>query len=164
MQLAFYKANTGKAYQKLIAWITRPGPYCHVEVVFNGWREEWLYTNAMNVQKHDPKPPAKLCFSASEQDKGTRFKEINLTDGHWDVVDVRCSQMSALAFCVPLVGTPSDFWGLRGFLVHKDLGNRKKLWCSEVAAKVLKDQGVLPNGFDTQCSPNELARAVGLLR
>lgn len=77
MKLAFYK-DKGDMFDTLVRWWTRPkffkfwesARYSHVEVVFSDG----------------------LCFSASPRDKGVRFKSIDLTDGKWDVLELKVPQ------------------------------------------------------------------------
>lgn len=167
MQLAFYKAfPAGKLYQKGIAWWTGRGPYCHTEIVFPEW-DRRFYSN-MDIREYDA--GGTLCFSSAENDGGTRFKILDLNAQQWDLIDVPLDYDKALAWCIAHQHIQYDFWGLRGFVFHKDEGDTKKLWCSETAARCGQDQQKLlawPGSgkiLDPEISPNDLARAVGLLK
>ena len=156
VKLAFYKAfPSGRPYQKVIAYWTGRGPYCHTEIVFENWNGRF-YSN-MDVREHDV--GGTLCFSSAENDGGTRFKILDLNPQQWDLVDVPIEYDKALAWCIAHQHIKYDFWGLRGFVFGRDDANPNDLWCSETAIKCCEDQGYLA-GFPTNISPNALAELV----
>jgi len=155
MKLAFYRSDKGgHLYQRFIAWITRPGPYCHVEIVFDDIDMAVVAKLGTPVTQHDPN--GTLAFSSSEQDGGTRFKIIDFTDGKWDLVKVPVEPMMAFCWCSEKLGMKYDFWGLRGFIGTKDITNPKKLWCSQTGLMCLQHCGYMVD-YDSDISPNELA-------
>lgn len=162
MKIAFYRAI--RPYQRLIAFITRPGQYCHCELVFDRFTGKLPITMGgvvIPVLEHDP--GGSLCFSSSEQDGGTRFKTIDLTDGKWDVVDVPIKSLAAFKWAVAHLNVQYDWAGLRGFVFPWDKADPKDLFCSECAVECMQDQGFYADLVAGKTSPNALARAVGLL-
>ena len=182
MRLAFYKTEHGRLYQKAIAWWTRPGPYCHVEVVFDGW--DHVYYSNMDIQQHDA--GGSLCFSSSEQDGGTRFKIIDINPEQWDTVDVPYSYERSLAWALRHQHLKYDWRGLRGFVFPWEKPDPADLFCSEAATELGQAQGVAHPGYaffrrggrnmqdifrldllkaaiPGKTSPNALAHIVGLL-
>ena len=75
MKLAFYLAENGTFFDKLIASWSGLGKggarFSHVELV---------------IGEPEGEPP--LCFSSSPRDGGVRTKHIDLSSGHWEIVDV----------------------------------------------------------------------------
>ena len=65
MELLFYRAEKGNWQDKLIALWTR-GIYSHVEIRFSDG----------------------MCFTSSNREGGTRFIDIYIREGVWDVVDI----------------------------------------------------------------------------
>lgn len=162
MRLAFYKAYPkGHVYQRVIAWWTGRGPYCHVEITWPAWNGKLPLPGGIPILEHDK--GGSLCFSAAENDGGTRFKVLDLNPEQWDVVDVPIKSLAAFKWAVAHLNIKYDWWGLRGFVFGRDDANPNDLWCSEAAIKCCQDQGYLTQ-FPTNISPNALARAVGLLK
>ena len=159
IRLAFYKAAGGKFYQRVIAFWTGRGPYCHVEVTWPAWSGKW--PDSVPLMRHDP--GGSLCFSASEQDGGTRFKLIDLNPRQWDLVDIPIKPGPAFKWALAHLNIKYDFWGLRGFVFGRDDANPQDLWCSEAAIDICEDQNYLA-GFPTNISPNALAELVGLIK
>jgi len=78
MKLAFYKKEKGKLLDKVIDLFTGRNGYSHVEIVFDGTHEinkEYNYSKAN-------------CFGISGRENIVRYKDIDLTNGHWDIYQV----------------------------------------------------------------------------
>lgn len=115
MKIAFYKGKK-KIFNRLVSWWTK-GPYSHVELV--------IYGNA--------------CFSSSMQDGGVRFKQIDLTDGNWDVFELPgdYSAEDAYHWFANHLGAKYDLLGLVGFVNRSENGEKDKYFCSEAVAEAL---------------------------
>jgi len=137
MQLAFYRA-TGKPFNRLIRFFTKPGEYSHVELVFSNGE----------------------CFSASARDKGTRFKNIKLLPGRWDLVNLNRinaeSEVEIHEWCKSQEGKPYDWLGILGFLFHRRWQKSKWWYCSEVSARAIRGHYMTPDKID----PNLLGRLI----
>lgn len=151
IRLAFYKAEKGTAWSKLIALWTQ-GPYSHVETVF--------YTISPNttdvpVKQHDPE--GVLCFSSAENDGGTRFKALTMMDGKWDYVDVNdIEESKAYAFAKTQLGKKYDWDGIVGFVLSFQKPNPDEVFCSEVCTQILQNQGKFLDLVPGKTSPNSL--------
>lgn len=162
MKLAFYKAQPhGRVYQKVIAWWTGRGPYCHTEIVLDDGTPTPAELAYMNIVEHDQ--GGTLCFSSAENDGGTRFKILDFNPQQWDLVSVPLDFHRALKWCIGKQHIKYDFWGLRGFVFGRNDSDPNDLWCSECALECCQDQMYLA-GLATNISPNALARAVDLLK
>lgn len=159
MRLAFYIAAKGTIWSKLIAKFTG-GKYSHVEIVFDNWTG--AFPKGMDIREHDP--DGSLCFSSAENDGGTRFKILDLTDGKWDLVPIQIDSVKALLWCVAHQHIRYDWRGLRGFIFPWEHPDPRDLFCSECAVECMQHQGLLlpapPVAGKT--SPNALAALFGL--
>ena len=130
---------------KWVNWRFKPGRYSHSEIVING-----------------------LCYSSSFRDGGVRSKEIDLTDGHWDVVDVGGNDADALMWFAMHEGQKYD-WPALGRFVFGHWWPQVTAWwfCSEACVCML-DLGevvgfnLLSMAYAADCHPCDLAEIVGL--
>lgn len=168
MRFAFYKAAKKPGFAKVwslgIAAITG-GPYSHCEIVFP-LSDPRNFPNTTLM--HDD--GGELCFGSAEADGGTRFKQINLSDGKWDLVEMPdLNQKFAMEWCLEHQGIKYDWAGLRGFVFPWDKPNPADLFCSEALIECAQDQFELmkwPGGGKViagKTSPNDLATCLGLL-
>jgi hypothetical protein len=165
MKIAFYKASSkplpARIWSKLIAGYTA-GPYSHCELVFDDGN---FFPLSLNVLVQNPRGPGDLCFSSSEQDGGTRFKLIPLQPKHWDIVKMPELYLDeAMDWCEKHDSLRYDWRGLRGFVFPWEKPDPKDLFCSECVIECCQDQGLLTQLVAGKTSPNDLARAVGLLK
>jgi hypothetical protein len=151
MKLAFYKAQYGTFFDKLIGFWTH-GPYSHVELVFPTLTPEGLLKWGQ----------ADVAFSSSNRDGGTRFKAIPF-DEHWDLLEVPCTESqdaAAWKLADSLKGRPYDWAGVFGFGSPFAISNQDpaKWFCSEVATYILKMVGIAPMKWPPSgnVDPNEL--------
>lgn len=119
MRLAFYKGRTtenpaARLFDEAVCLWTR-GPYSHVELVAGGTDN------------------APVCWSSSYRDGGVRKKVIDLTSGHWDLVDLPAGfdEDRALAWFNQHRGQPYDVAGLFGFVLPWRTEDKRKWFCSE---------------------------------
>ena len=168
MKIAFYRAAKKPGIAKLwslgIAAITA-GPFSHCELVFDTTDEKTFPANTM---LHDS--GGNLCFSSSEADGGTRFKQINLHDGKWVLWEFPdLNAQVAMSWCLDHEGLKYDWAGLRGFVFPWDKPNPADLFCSEAVVECAQWQGELltwPGGGKViagRTSPVDLATLVGVL-
>lgn len=151
IRLAFYKAEKGTVWSKLIAMWTQ-GPYSHVEAVFYTIPAT---TTEVPVLQHDP--DGVLCFSSAENDGGTRFKALTMMDGKWDYVDVNdIDEGQAYKFCKTQLGKKYDWDGIVGFVLSFKSANPDEVFCSEVCTKILQNQGKFLDLVASKTSPNAL--------
>lgn len=118
MKLAFQKPGPKSFWQKLIAWKTN-SPYCHVELVFNDG----------------------ICFSASEYDKGTRFKTFDPTKYEWDYIDLAeldGREKEVREAAKALDGLPYDWSEITSFIIARPRDNQNEYICSTAAWIPLK--------------------------
>lgn len=112
IKLAFYKAKTGDILDKIISFLTN-GQYSHVELVFDD-----------------------ICFSSSYRDSGVRFKQIDLNDDHWDIVDISDIQLdydNVNLFCKKQLGKKYDLIGtIFGGGLNLDIQDKNKWFCTEI--------------------------------
>jgi len=116
MKFAFYKGTS--IISKAIRWYTR-GQYSHVAVILDDGRiiEAW----------HNP-ASIRIINSLSEgHTKGTVVDifEVKLED-----------EAAAINYALSCIGIKYDFLGIFGFISHKDLDNRGKMFCSEFAMNI----------------------------
>ena len=131
MKMIFYKGK-GTWIDRLIRWWTG-GKYSHCEIMFSDG----------------------LCFSSSSRDKGTRFKEIDMQFGHWDIVelhDVTIEEEDKIReWCKSKEGKPYDYLGLLGFVFFADFDDKKKYYCSEICLKAMEIIGRI--SYEKRVSP-----------
>jgi hypothetical protein len=146
VRIAFYRADRGTWIDRLIGSYDR-GPYSHVELVFSNG----------------------VCFSSSYRDGGTRFKQIDLDDGKWDVFDLpRVSDSDEddlWLWCRDQAGVKYDLIGVLAFkLPFRQDGRR--WFCSEVCSTGLIREGAMARGVGPgrviphRTTPNGLARVL----
>ena len=90
-----------------------------------------------------------VSFSASQWDKGVRFKQIDYTgDSKWVLVPVHITAeqeatVRNVAEVLAQMGIKYDWRGILGFFIGKrNPGDLDKLFCSEACVTVLKYAGV----------------------
>lgn len=141
MKIAFYKGrrsenSNAKLFDIAVAWWTG-GLYSHCELVFND------------------SPKEASCYSSSNRDGGVRFKTIDLTSGHWDVVDLHSfDENAAWRWFTKHHGQPYDVAGLFGFVLPWRTQNPNHWFCSEACAAAL---GI---SNPSKISPNHLAEYI----
>lgn len=138
LQIAFYRGRT-QFFDRMIQWWMR-GPYSHCELV--------LDTKIVKGSQ------SSLCLSASRRDGGVRCKWIDLSSGHWDLVDVEGSRVVALEWLSKHKHAKYDYLGLFGFIFRRIGPERSRFLCSSAVAAML--------GFDAgwRFDPNALYTAV----
>lgn len=147
MHLAFYKAK-GDWINAAIRWRTN-GVYSHVEIAF------------------EKLPNGKyLCFSSSEREKGTRYKEIDLEDGKWDLVEMPefVDVAKVKAFCDAENGKPYDFRAILRFALGIEMFANGIWFCSEFCCAAFQPQGLFTHMTPSRTSPESLAIAAKALR
>ena len=165
MKIAFYKASSkpfpAKIWSLLIAHGTG-GPFSHAELVFDNLK----IPIDGDIQGMDKiKGGESLCFSSSETDGGSRFKAINLDPKKWILADLpELDAVRAYWWCREHNHLKYDWWGLRGFVFPWEKPDPKDLFCSEACVECAQDQGELTKLTAGKTSPNDLARAMGVLR
>jgi hypothetical protein len=143
LRLAFYRADKGKWWDKLIA--ARTGSrYSHVELVL----------------------PDGTCWSASPREGCVRGKRIDLGDGKWDVIGVRLrpdSQIGRMeAFCRQQEGARYDWPGVISIGLSPLPGIQVPQWwfCSEFVAAALRTGRVLGSLIPHDTRPDQLHLAL----
>ena len=125
MKVAFYKAEYGTWFDKLIAFWTR-SKYSHVELI----------TDTGNA------------FSASDRAGKVRFANINFDSGHWDLMNVSQDPKQVSKRMAEILGKPYDFKGVFfWFVIPHSYEAKDKYWCSEAVAYVL---GIIPSTISPQ--------------
>lgn len=117
--LAFYKGPaptlTHKIAHHAVAWWTN-SLYSHCELVVDG-----------------------LCYSASARDNAVRSKNIDLTDGKWDLVPVRNVDVAFAKDHYEKTKYHSYDWaGVGRFVIPKLPLSDTRWYCSEWCAAALK--------------------------
>ncbi len=135
IKLAFYRAEFGRWYEKLIAWYTR-GPFSHVELVFG---DRW--------------------FSASPRDGGVRYKNIFAVEDRWEFVEIEANYELIRNWCDTQVGKKYDWRGFFNFVLPIGYSNRK-WFCSEICVAALQRDGLFLDIKPHRVSPNDLYRLV----
>lgn len=135
MLVAFYKSKE-RLFNRAVAWWTN-GEYSHVEVV---------------LERSDS--GRYLCGSSSHMDGGVRLKEIDVYDGHWDILEVDFDQDAVRSWFVRNQGVKYDILGLLGFVGRRGTQDAEKQFCSEAVGSSLGLKE--PWRFD----PNTLARVL----
>jgi hypothetical protein len=137
MQLAFYKAQFGTWVDREIARRTK-GPHSHVEAFFDRVEGD--------------------CFSSSWRDGGTRFKNIDVRDGHWDLVRVPCTveaESMCRTWCEGELGRAYDLAGILIFGMNRE--HKDKWFCSEIVGAALQEIKIIASDFRPwRVSPNRL--------
>lgn len=137
LQVAFYKSSFGDLFDKAISWWTK-GPYSHCELVL----------------------PNGQCFSSSPRDGGVRIKDIDLTDGKWDIWTLKIDSDGDIARIVEWgrqhLGKGYDWFGVFGFVFAPFHQEKDKWFCSEVIAAALQSQGYLLGASPSRLSPTDL--------
>jgi hypothetical protein len=139
MHVAFYKGRK-RLFNRVVSWWTR-GPYSHCELVIGR-----VGGNNLSV-----------CWSASFLDGGVRCKQIDLSDGNWDMVPVAMPiQVDAMAidWWQQHLGQPYDLRGMFGIAFRPLIQRRDKWFCSEAVAASLG----IPDAW--RFCPNTLAAAL----
>lgn len=131
--LAFYKAEFGRWYEKLIAWYTI-GPFSHCELVFG---DDW--------------------FSSSPRDGGVRYKKIFAVPGRWVFLEIDANSDLIRNWCDTQVGKKYDWRGFFNFILPIGY-SRSKWFCSEICVAGLQQAGVLLGEKPHRFSPNCLWR------
>ncbi len=130
MRLAMYKGppddfwhKVGHTGTRLWTW----SKYSHCELVFGG----------------PDRFGKSLCASASARDGGVRFKNIDLSSGRWDVLDLpgfdKADEAYAYDWFTAHRGLPYDHLALLWFVLPINQFNRsKRFFCSEAVAAALR--------------------------
>jgi hypothetical protein len=138
LQLAFYKANSGRLFDRLIGLWTR-GDYSHVELVF---------------------PETGECYSSSPRDGGCRFKQIDLQNGKWELISIPATAQQVLdvwSWCVEQQGKAYDWPGIWGFVCSPFVRQKpQRYFCSEVCVAALQEMGLFKGIEPYRVSPNRL--------
>jgi len=143
MRVAFYK-NTKRPgltglFDALIRKVTG-GPYSHCELIF----------------------PDGMAYSASIQDGGCRFKQIDFDPEKWDVVQLpwfsNTSQDTVMVFCHQEEGSAYDYPGVLRFLLPLLPQSKQRWFCSEVCCAALQTINLLPGVKPWQVHPSKLHR------
>jgi len=147
MKVAFYKAKKGNWLDFLINLLTGMNGYSHVELVLDN----------------------NLCYSISPRDKKTRFKKINLYDGHWDVyelyTDITSQEVNEKIASKLFQEAEYDYLGiLFSHVIKLNLDDPFKLYCSECVGKLLnlKNPYVSPNKLFFDLLKNKMIENIAL--
>jgi hypothetical protein len=173
MKLAFYIASKGTLTDKALAWWTRPGPFSHVELVFDALAPP-IPPNLIDV--HDA--GGSLCYSSSSRAprKGCGFQTIDLTDGKWQLFDLTAalaqgtpampaSEGEMAKMAIADAGLPYDWAGLFKFVAPPIPDDRKARFCSEEVARLIQwGANLMPHVKAYETSPNGLARILGVIK
>lgn len=141
MKIAFYKAEYGDCWDKLVALWTW-GPYSHCELVFSDGE----------------------CFSASPRDGGTRFKNIEFVPERWDFLEIPVRDEEEIReWCRTQEGRKYDWLGILGFILTiRRLEDRDKWYCSEICFHALsKFNSSIPRTRYRRFDPNRLYKFFG---
>lgn len=146
MYLALYKGPPKGLWHKIghyvTAWWTS-SQYSHCELTLGPIRADGFAS----------------CVSASWRDGGVRVKDIEVTSGHWDLLDLSVYGYTATALYDDIThwliengGAKYDHLGLFFFVVPLRSEHPTRWFCSEACAAILK----LPTPW--KFSPATLAR------
>lgn len=139
--MSFYRASKGNVKDWLIALFSW-SRYSHIELVFS--RPHRTMRNA-------------FCYSASPRDGGTRFTEIDLTNGKWEIVPLPwLDEHKAIAFCDKEMKCKYDWFGVFAFVVPFLKPNPSKWFCSEIGTAVVEDQGYKAPKRPNKMNPEDL--------
>jgi uncharacterized protein YycO len=98
-----------------------------------------------------------VSFSSSPRDGGTRFKEIDYSSGHWEIIDLDIStsdESSILDFCAHENGKPYDWLGA----IFRLPIWKGRWYCSEICVEALKRGGLKIKQSSFWSTPNSLYR------
>lgn len=144
LRIAFADSRkTGRFYQRLIAWWTQPGPYCHVELWFDGEGDNCVtYSSLEGV--------------------GTRFTVQGLEAYDWvSITEDPQKAQKVYDFCYARPRYKYDWWGLLGFLGPFKFHDNEDRFCSENCYETLDLTGFLHDPEQRwKVSPNELAAII----
>lgn len=134
LQIAFYIGAKGHWWDKLIAWRTG-GKYSHCELVFSDG----------------------MSYSASPREGCTRFKQIDFTDGKWDLLPVLgvdpAKERQLRNWCEGMCGLIYNWPGVIGLGLQVNLNAEKWAFCSQIVVEVLHCCGFLKKIVGYQTSP-----------
>lgn len=149
MKIAMYIASSGSLVDKAIDIWTGLHGYSHCEIVFDF------------IEKSDD--DTFLTYSSSPRDGELRFNRIDMSSGHWYLVDLpeiysEKQELEIYNMLKKMEGAKYDWKGILLYFifafVHKQDDN--KWWCSEICAYAI-NQFINPN-FKYRISPNKLAK------
>lgn len=120
MRLGFKKPQPKSFWQKMIAWKTN-SPYAHVELFFSNGQS----------------------FSASEYDKGIRFKSAEevLASSEWDFIDLPeldSYEPTCYEWARRADGLPYDWSEITSFVIARQRDNPNEYICSTASLLPLK--------------------------
>jgi hypothetical protein len=124
MFLLFYKglkAENPKAtwFDRLICLLTR-SRFSHVELAYA--RHGLIYST----------------LSASTRDKGVRPTRIDVSSGHWEVIELPAQYPVRVEWLHAQIGKRYDYLGLGGTLIHINVFSDSDKWfCSELIGTAL---------------------------
>ena len=143
MNLLLYK-NSKSIFWKLITLKQRLlgygkySQYSHIELSFceNIIKEYWEYIPNLSGK-------GVVCFSSSEQDKGLRFKRINLNPKNWDVVELKEineeMERKIIQRCIQLQENRYNWVGILFWqILNINIKGKNSYFCSEICAKLLQ--------------------------
>jgi len=148
--------------------------YSHVEVWFpdyppkgNGCDENmWTYPKFLDAGEDGYGRFGEQfmgeCFSSTTRGdaEGTRFIPANKLLKHperWDYIECECDKVQEVYdWCKTQTKKKYDYWGLFGFLSPFNIQDKKKWYCSEVAARIIWKLNILPILYE-RISPRRLA-------
>lgn len=156
--VAFEKASIKNfPWGAAIAYFTRPGPYCHTEIVFEG-------------------PPSNaLCFSSTIE-TGVRFTHRDVSGPEWVLHHIDCpdhdlAKMREAADAMVAKKLGYDLPAFVDFLLDRDdvldrdfqIHDDHERFCSEACTEVLRAVWELdPRHPAYRMSPNDLARELNV--
>ena len=152
INLAFFKAEYGGLFAKLIKWQSRKinGKHSHVEMIFPQYK----------IYDEKGKRELSLCFSSYEKEGGVRFKFIYLDPKKWDIVPVKIPDdrlHELLAAAAELADCRYDWFGIVKFVLPHVPEKPGRFFCSEVIVYVLQKLfGKFPELISYKTSPSQL--------
>ena len=135
MKIALYRYEYGGLIDRLINAFSFRGGFSHAELVFDSGK----------------------CFSSSAQDRGTRFKGIELKPDRWELIDVPTTEReedTVFEFCRRQLGKKYDWRGVFGMILPLHCDMKKRLFCSETVVAALQQIGRFRNSEPWRVSPN----------
>ena len=145
MKIAFYREEKGNWIDHAINIMTKNLGYSHCELVFDNNRIIYDYSDAS-------------CFGISGRENKSRFKNINLLNGNWDIYEIlfEYNEKEILKECQNYLNKKYDYWGiLFGWIIPTKWQDDNKWWCSELTGKLIKLEKF-------RISPNKLSRIPGI--
>lgn len=142
MKVALYKADTGKPLDFIINKMTGSLGYSHCELVFDkqtGLNPNFDYANAE-------------CFGISGRDNNSRYRQINLLNGRWDLfdVDLDIDEFQIYKKCQNFLNLKYDYVGIMfDWILPLGVQLMNRWYCSELTIKLIEDKitKVSPNGM-----------------